>query len=149
VTFCTNVLLFCMCCAVHCGTGMTVWWWGKTPRERQTRVWCWLVLSNMLNNEVMESDVINSEASTSDIWWSDGVRLSTHCMSLWRCLADSVVVSRTCSRRNFLWVLCAVSCLVLNCDSAIMWALNLRGWLFVLLENFLEATECRKMFYSV
>ena len=35
MTFCTNVLLFCMCYAVYCGTGRTCWCSGKTPRDRE------------------------------------------------------------------------------------------------------------------
>jgi len=47
------------------GTGVTVWWWGKTPRDRQTDGWCQLIWWNVIDNEFMESNVMmNSEVPT-------------------------------------------------------------------------------------
>ena len=57
-------------------------------------IWCQLIQWTVMNNEVMESNVMNTEVSTSVV--SDDQmksRLYTHFLVLWRCLADSVLAS--------------------------------------------------------
>jgi len=69
-------------------------------RDRQSDGWGQLIWWNVIENEVMESNVMmKSEDSTSVIiWWSDGIRLCTHWVVSWRCLADSVLASSLVGR---------------------------------------------------
>ena len=97
MTFCTNVLLFCMC--YLCSRTMVVLARrdGAETRLQERTAGC-MKSAGVMNNEHWSHGVyvMNSEVSTNGLW-SDEVSSMSR-LVVWRCLADSVLASSSAGR---------------------------------------------------